>query len=65
MSEYDLLVARRDAIARGDKALGREIYHQLQAMGMKPEDIDAWTEPAPEPAKPEPEKAVRKAPEKR
>lgn len=39
----DLIAARKDAIARGDKALGREIYHQLIAQGYVPEQIDADT----------------------
>ena len=39
----DLIQARKDAIARGDKALGREIYHQLIAQGYVPEQIDADT----------------------
>lgn len=39
----DLVQARKDAIARGDKALGREIYHQLIEKGYDPEAIDADT----------------------
>lgn len=42
MSE-PLIQARKDAIERGDKALGRELYGQLIAAGYRPEDIDADT----------------------
>lgn len=35
-----LKAARVAAIGCGDKALGREIYHQLLNMGVRPEDID-------------------------
>lgn len=54
-----LLVARLEAIAAGDKALGREIYHQLFNTGMAPHEIDAWQPAeapvaASEPSEPEP-----------
>jgi hypothetical protein len=39
----ELVEARKAALDRGDKALGREIYHQLQAMGVSPADVDADT----------------------
>lgn len=60
----DLLAARKTAIERGDKALGREIYHQLQEMGMIPSEIDGWTFGEPEAPPVAPEAAVREAPEK-
>ncbi len=43
MAELDnMLEARRAAIARGDKALGREIYHQIQTQyGLQGHEIDA------------------------
>lgn len=67
----DLVKARLAAIERGDKALGREIYHQLEVLGFAGEDIDAGNVGVEEPVveepakKPVPEKAVRKAPETR
>jgi hypothetical protein len=36
-----LVQARKDAIERGDKNLGREIYHKLTTMGILGENIDA------------------------
>lgn len=39
----DLIQARDAALARGDKALARELYHQLLAAGYRPEEIDAGT----------------------
>lgn len=36
-----LLAARKEAVAAGDKALGRELYHQVVALGVSPEDIDS------------------------
>lgn len=60
----DLIQARKDAIARGDKALGRELYGQLIGFGYRPEDIDAstFTDDVPGPVfadpSPEPEVAV-------
>jgi hypothetical protein len=40
----DLQAARDAAIAAGDKALGREIYHQLLNLGLRPEDIGSRAE---------------------
>lgn len=56
-----LILARKDAVARGDKALGRELYHQLIDQGYLPEEIDAstFTDDVPSPVSvvpnPEPE----------
>jgi len=61
-----LVDARKAAIERGDKALGREIYHQLLLMGVDPDainadtvDVDAFETADVAPA---PEKAVKRGP---
>lgn len=64
----ELVKARLAAIERGDKALGREIYHHLVNLGFSGEDIDAnripiEPEPVPEPeVEPEPEPEVAETP---
>lgn len=51
MSEIqDLVNERKQAIERGDKIAGRDIYHRLQALGVSASDIDADTVPTDEPA---------------
>jgi hypothetical protein len=55
---------RSEAIERGDKALGREIFHQLFNMGVSPDEINAGPVPVEvvETVTPEaqPERAVRR-----
>lgn len=43
----DLLARRRAAIEAGDKALGREIYHHLQTLGLQPHEIDTASPDSP------------------
>lgn len=50
MSEA-LIKERKEAVAAGDKAAGRNAYHQLQEAGYQPDEIDAttFTDEIPEP----------------
>lgn len=60
----ELVQERKEAVARGDKAAGRNAYHQLQEAGYQPSELDAttFTDEIPEPKvvvpNPEPEVAV-------
>lgn len=61
MSIPELIKARWEAIKRGDKALGREIYHLLTSvLGVNPDEINAPKPKVETTAAPAaPEKAVK------